>query len=315
MDSSSSSPVPSPRSRLSGFAMFVIVLCLLVVLVFFSMIKSVADMVGRMADSGSSAKRDHLTELNIEGPIYDGTATLAAISRISQDTHCKGVLLRVDSPGGAVGASQEIYGALKRLREKGLPLIVSYGNVAASGGYYVSLAGEKIFSNPGTLTGSIGVIFQFPEAEKLLDKIGVSLETVKSGALKDVGSPGRKPTPAELHYLQGVIDDTYDQFLQDVASNRHLSVDSLRPIADGRVLTGRQALRKGLVDTLGGIDDAKRYLETRTGIAEDVPWNVEPKPKSKLDQFLEPESESSTLLHLISGVKEQLSPGPFFLWP
>ncbi len=305
----------SQKRRLSGFSRLVIVLCLILVLAFFSMIKSIAYMVGNFSQENPSAKSDHLTELRIEGPIYDGTATLAAISRISRDTHCKGVLLRVDSPGGAVGASQEIYAALKHLREKGIPVIVSFGNIAASGGYYVSLAGEKIFSNPGTLTGSIGVIFQFPEAEKLLDKIGVSLETVKSGALKDVGSPGRKPTPEELHYLQGVIDDTYAQFLEDVAANRHLSLDSLRPIADGRVLTGRQAVLKGLVDTLGGIDDAKRYLEKRVGVSEDVAWIQEPKPKSRIDQFLEPESESSTLLHLFSEAKEKLNPGPFFLWP
>src|SRR5690606_30284723 len=128
------------------------------------------------------------------------------------------------------------------LRDADIPLAVSFGNIAASGGYYVSLAGERIFANPGTLTGSIGVIFQFPEAERLLDKAGVSLQTVKSGALKDVGSPARKPTPEELGYLQNVIDDTYEKFLADVAAARGIAPDSLRTIADGRVMTGRQAL-------------------------------------------------------------------------
>ena len=195
----------SQKSGLSKFSKVLILLGIIAVLVFFSMIKSIAEMVGRLSEGTTEVKRDHLTLLRIEGPIMDATSTLAILHRVDKDDHCKGLLLRVDSPGGAVGASQEIYSALKRLREKGLPLVVSFGNIAASGGYYVSLAGEKIFSNPGTLTGSIGVIFQFPEAEKLLEKIGVSLQTVKSGALKDVGSPGRKPTPEELKYLQAGI--------------------------------------------------------------------------------------------------------------
>ena len=305
----------SPKPGLSRFSRVLILLAFVAALVFFSMIKSIAEMVGRLSDGAVEEKRNHLTLLRIEGPIFDATSTLAILHRIATDEHCKGLLLRVDSPGGAVGASQEIYSALKRLREKGLPLVVSFGNIAASGGYYVSLAGEKIFSNPGTLTGSIGVILQFPEAEKLLEKIGVSLQTVKSGALKDVGSPGRKPTPMELKYLQGVIDDTYAQFLDDVSANRHLALDSIRPIADGRVMTGRQALRKGLVDTLGGLDDAKRYLIARAKVSEEIPWTQEPKPKSRVERLLNPESESSIFLHWISGVKEELKPGAFFLWP
>ncbi len=305
----------SQKSGLSKFSKVLILLGIIAVLVFFSMIKSIAEMVGRLSEGTTEVKRDHLTLLRIEGPIMDATSTLAILHRVDKDDHCKGLLLRVDSPGGAVGASQEIYSALKRLREKGLPLVVSFGNIAASGGYYVSLAGEKIFSNPGTLTGSIGVIFQFPEAEKLLEKIGVSLQTVKSGALKDVGSPGRKPTPEELKYLQGVIDDTYAQFLDDVSTNRHLPLDSIRPIADGRVMTGRQALRRGLVDTLGGLDDAKRYLIARTKVSEDVSWTQEPKPKSRVEKLFDPESESSTFMHWVSGMKEELKPGSFFMWP
>ncbi len=300
---------------MSRFSKVLILLAIVAVLVFFSMVKSIAEMVGRLSDGEPVAKKDHLTLLRIEGPIFDASSTLAILGRITKDEHCKGLLLRVDSPGGAVGASQEIYSALKRLRDNGMPLVVSFGNIAASGGYYVSLAGDKIFSNPGTLTGSIGVIFQFPEAEKLLDKIGVSVETVKSGALKDVGSPSRKATPEELKYLQGVIDDTYAQFLEDVSSNRHLSMDSLKPMADGRVFTGRQALQKGLVDTLGGLDEARRYLIARTKMSDDVSWTQEPKPKSRMEKLLDPESESSAMLHWLSGVREQLKPGAFFLWP
>jgi len=305
------------KSGMSRFTKVLILMFIVAAIVFFSMIKSIAVMVSHLSDEASGEKRDHLTVLRIEGPIFDATSTLAILGRIEKDKHCRGILLRIDSPGGAVGASQEIFSALKRLRALGLPVVVSYGNIAASGGYYISLAGEKIFSNPGTLTGSIGVIMQFPEAEKLLDKIGVSLQTVKSGALKDVGSPARKPTPAELQYLQGVINDTYAQFLDDVVANRPISMDSLKPIADGRVLTGRQALKKGLVDTLGGFDDAKRYLITRTKMTDDIPWTQEPKPKSRMEKILDPESESesSTLLHWVAGVKQELTPGAFFIWP
>ena len=110
-------------------------------------------------------------------------------------------------------------------------------------------------------------------------------------------------------------DDTYAQFLEDVSSNRHISMDSLKPIADGRVMTGRHALQKGLVDTLGGLDDAKRYLIARAKVADDVSWSQEPKPKSRVEKLLEPESESSSLVHWLSGVREQLKPGAFFLWP
>jgi protease-4 len=178
----------------------------------------------------------------------------------------------------------------------------------------VALAGETIYANPGTLTGSIGVIFQFPEAEKLLQKVGVSLQTVKSGALKDVGNPGRKPTAGELKYLQYVIDDTYSQFLSDVAESRHIKVETLRPLADGRVLTGRQAQKAGLVDSLGGLDEAKRFLIARTQVGEDVAWDEEPKPQSRLQALLDPESQTSSLARWMTGLRERLSPGAFFLW-
>jgi len=255
----------SNTSRFSKFSKALIVLGILLVIAFTIMVSSVAEMVGKI--SGGSGflgdKKPHLTVFKLEGPIFGSDEALEILSRISEDEQCKGLLVRVDSPGGAVGASQEIYSALRRLREKGLPLVVSMGNVAASGGYYVSLAGQTLFANPGTLTGSIGVILQFPEAEKLLDKIGISLQTIKSGALKDAGNFGRKATPQDLRYFQGVIDDAYDQFLNDVAENRRLPVDSVRLVADGRVLTGRQALKAGLVDTLGGLDRAKAFLAVK----------------------------------------------------
>ncbi|HEX2612475.1 MAG TPA: signal peptide peptidase SppA [Fibrobacteria bacterium] len=300
-----------PGSALSRFVKLIIVLVIAGGIALCLLLAAIVSAVGRYASSDEMGP--HLVLLSIEGPIYDAGATLAILDRIREDDECKGVLLRVDSPGGAVGASQEIFASLKALRAAGKPLAVSFGNIAASGGYYVSLAGEKIFANPGTLTGSIGVIVQFPEVEELLKKAGVSLQTVKSGALKDVGSPARKATPDELAYLQGVIDDSHDQFVGDVAAARGLSPDSVRRLADGRVYTGRQARALGLVDTLGGLDAAQDWLEERTGL-KDAEWVTEPRPRSRLEEFLDPDAETG-IPGLFTSLRNRLSPGTFFMWP
>ena len=304
--------------RLSGFTKFLIALVLVAAIAFFGMVAAVAGLIGRVSES--DADKPHLVLLRLEGPIFDSEPYLTLMAEIARDKNCRGVLLRVESPGGAVGSSQEIYGALKRLRDGGMPLVASFGNLAASGGYYAGLAGERIFANPGTLTGSIGVIFQFPEIEKLMEKTGISLQTVKSGALKDVGSFSRKATAGELLYLQNVIDDTYAQFLEDVAQSRGMHPDSLRPLADGRIFTGRQALRAGLIDTLGGLDDARAYLISRTQSPEDIPWVVIPRPKSRLEKFIDPEARSGIagmagLSDLVASARQRLAPGAFFLWP
>jgi protease IV len=301
--------------RLSGFMKFLIILILVTALAFFGMVTAVAGLIGRISES--AADKPHLVLLRLEGPIFDSEPHLTLMAEIARDKNCRGILLRVESPGGAVGSSQEIYGALKRLRDNGMPLVVSFGNIAASGGYYAGLAGERIFANPGTLTGSIGVIFQFPEIEKLMEKTGVSLQTVKSGTFKDAGNFTRKATEDELRYFQNVIDDTYAQFLGDVAKNRGLDPDSLRPFADGRVFTGRQALQAGLIDTLGGLDDARAYLVSRAGVEEDIPWVVVPRPKSRLEKFIDPEARSGVagLSDLIVSARDRLAPGAFFLWP
>jgi protease-4 len=140
------------------------------------------------------------------------------------------------------------------------------------------------------------------------------MQTVKSGALKDVGNPARKATPAELVYLQTVIDDTYDQFLGDVSEARGIHPDSLRARADGRIFTGRQALAAGLVDTLGGLDEAKAWLTTRAEVADDIRWTREPRPRSRLEEILYPEAGDG-LSGLLSGLRNRLNPGTFFLWP
>jgi protease IV len=313
----------------SWFGRLTKVLGLLAMIFFFFMMASVFQFF-RVAMTGGIDAEDksapHLTELRIEGPIFSAEAWLESIGRISKDKACKGVLVRIESPGGAVGASQEVFQALNGLREKGLPVIVSQANVAASGGYYISLAGDRIFTNPGTLTGSIGVIFQFPEAEKLMDKVGVDLRTVKSGALKDVGNFSRSATPAELSYLQGVIDDVHAQFIADILGRRSISRDSLLQVADGRVITGSQAVAWGLADTLGGYESARRYLAQKTGVDADTPLHQEPPKREWYDELLEPQAKAGMNPSDLAALANRLSdwagavlpsakPGLFFLMP
>lgn len=303
---------------MSRFAKIMAALAVVAVISVFLFLGAVAGMVGQFAESGPGFKerRPHITVLKVEGPIMGSQAYMESIQRIAEDKACKGILLRVDSPGGAVGSSQEIFSALKELKARGIPIVVSQGNVAASGGYYVSLAGDRIFANAGTLTGSIGVILQFPEAEKLMEKVGVKVNTVKSGALKDVGNFSRPPRPEEIRYLQSVIDDTYGQFIDDIMANRKIEKAELLKIADGRVMTGRQAKETGLVDTLGGFLEAQRYL---TGLAklEGEPVIVtEPPDRSWVENMLESQASAAAgpLAELAREWLPGVRQGTFYLW-
>lgn len=176
-----------------------------------------------------------------------------AIQWSVQDPDVKALLLLVNSPGGSVVASDVIYNELKNVQ---MPIVVLFGETAASGGYYISMAGDYIIANPNTLTGSIGVISTFPNAEELLDKVGVEMNVVISGEAKDFGSMYREMTPEEQAYWQALINETYDSFVQIVAEGRNMSEDDVRALADGRVYTGRKALELGLVDSLGYEQDA-----------------------------------------------------------
>lgn len=190
------------------------------------------------------------------------------LREMRSDRSIAGVILRIDSPGGAVAPSQEIYSEVMRFRNENKPLVVSMGNIAASGGYYIASPAMKIFANPGTITGSIGVILRFPQYYKLMDKIGVNMETIKSGEYKDVGNPNRSLSKKEREYLQKFLDDTYNQFIEDVSRARQMEVDSVMPMADGRVFTGRQAKEIGLIDSVGGYQDAVSFLKSHLGLPE-----------------------------------------------
>jgi protease-4 len=186
---------------------------------------------------------------------------LKQVRKFSQDDGMKAVVIRIDSPGGSVGPSQEIHDEVKRLAAK-KTVVCSLGNVAASGGYYVAVACPKIVAAPGTLTGSIGVISQFANVRGLAERFDVKLEVVKSGKLKDAGNPFRDMTPEERAYWQGLVDRTHRQFVAAVAAGRGLDVEKVGEIADGRVMSGEDAQKLGLVDALGNFYDAVELAKT-----------------------------------------------------
>jgi protease-4 len=198
---------------------------------------------------------DRVGVVEVLGPILDAKKVLREIEEFRDEDRIKAVVVRIDSPGGAVGPSQEIYGSLRKLRET-KKVVVSMGSMAASGGFYIACAGEKVFANPGTLTGSIGVLLQLPNFQGVLKWAGVEMRTITSGKMKDSGSVFREMTPEEKSYFQKVLSDVHQQFLEAVAEGRGISVDELKPNADGRIFTGRQAKELKLVDELGGFEEA-----------------------------------------------------------
>jgi protease-4 len=200
--------------------------------------------------------------------IYTSDDYVWQLKELRTDKSVAGVIVRIESPGGAVAPSQEIYAEMLKYRTDGKPCVVSMGNIAASGGYYIASPATKIFANPGTLTGSIGVIMQFPKYYGLLEKIGMKVETVKAGRFKDIGSPHRDMSNQERALFQALLDETHEQFIRHVSDARGMDVDSLRRIADGSVYTGSQALHLGLVDSLGGFEDAAGYLRRHLGLPE-----------------------------------------------
>jgi len=203
--------------------------------------------------------------LEIDGVIAESIPFLDAIKDFQDDKYIKAVVVRLDSPGGKVGPSQEIYDALMKLKKK-KPVIVSMGSLGASGAYYISLAGDTVYALPGTMTGSIGVIMEFFDVSSGMTKIGVKPENITAGTLKDAGSPFRPMTENERKYFKGLVDDVHEQFIEAVAKNRKLKPEQVRTLADGRVYTGRQAVKAGLVDRLGGLPEAVEDAKKRAGI-------------------------------------------------
>jgi protease-4 len=203
--------------------------------------------------------RKQIARIEISGAIAGGTRkrVLEALEEVKEKKF-PALLLRIDSPGGTVGDSQEIYSALKKLQET-VKIVASFGNISASGGVYIGMGAQHIVTNPGTITGSIGVILRGNNLERLLDKVGVSFKVIKSGPYKDILSFDRELTQPEQTILQELIDVSYGQFVSTVANARKLDEETVRSFADGRIFTGAQALDLGVVDRLGTEEDAKRW--------------------------------------------------------
>lgn len=234
------------------WVLWIVVPVVSLVLLFALCVGIVTALVG---DGDGLGGGDGVGLVELKGVIVDGQEMVKQLNEMKKEKRVKAVVLRVDSPGGVVGPSQEIFAAVRGLA-KVKKVVVSMGSVAASGGYYVSAPATVIYANPGTITGSIGVLMKFSNIEGLMDKVGMKAFTIKTGKFKDTGSPARTMTAEEREMLQGVIDSTHAQFVKAVAEGRKLPVDQVSAIADGRIFSGEQALALKLVDRLGTLQDA-----------------------------------------------------------
>ncbi len=225
--------------------------------------------------------------VRIEGVILDSREAIEELRKFRDNPSIKAIVLRIDSPGGGVVPSQEIYAEVLKARTEGkVKVIASMGNLAASGGYYIAAATDKIVANPGTLTGSIGVIMELANVQGLLEKVGVQSVVIKSGKHKDLASPFRTMSPEERALLQSVLDDVHDQFIQAVAAGRAMKVEQVRDLADGRIFTGRQAKAAKLVDELGDLQDAIKLAARMVGIVGE-PRVIETRKRFSLRDLLD----------------------------
>jgi len=246
---------------------------------------------------------DKIAVIPIEGTITDSRSICEKIIQYRKSRRVKGIVLRINSPGGGVGPSQEIFEEVVRCNEV-KKVVASMASIATSGGYYIACGAEKIIANPGTITGSIGVLVHVPNIERLLDKIGMSHEVIKSGKHKDMGSITRKMTDEESRLLQEVIDDVYDQFVNAVSERRGIPKEKVMAISDGRIFSGQQALKLGLLDHLGNLQDAIDLATKLAGI-EGEPTVIYPREKrfSILDLLMRKEYSQ-----IFDRLKDQISP-------
>jgi protease-4 len=248
------------RSLLKGLGFI-----FLFILIFFVGVFFYAYFTGGEAGVLTAIGGDAVGVVEIEGAINDSRDTIETLKRFGDSKGIKAVVLRIDSPGGSVAPTQEIYAEIGKLRQK-KPVIASLGGVAASGGYYIASACDQVVSNPGTLTGSIGVIMELGNVEELMKKIGIQGTSIKSGPNKDIGSPLRPLSPEGKKILQELVNNVHAQFVSAVAKGRRMPEEKVKELADGRVYSGEQAKGLGLVDVLGNMEDAVDLAAKRVGI-------------------------------------------------
>lgn len=250
---------------------------------FFILLFAIGQFTSR---SAKFAFGDKIAVIEVRGLITQSQGIIEELHQYGDDEGVKAIILRIDSPGGGVGPSQEIYREVLKLKsDKKKKVITSMGSVAASGGYYIASASDLIVANPGTITGSIGVLMEFTNIEELFKKIGIKGVVLKSGEHKDIGSPFREMTPEEKKLMQSVIDNVHQQFIQAVAEGRKMDRLKVAQVADGRILTGEQAKQLGLVDQLGNLQDAIDTAAKLVGI-EGKPLVLYPKRKFSLLELL-----------------------------
>ena len=261
-----------------------------------------------ISEDGFPTGGSKVAVVEIEGIIVDGTAAVRELREHAENPSIKAVVLRVNSPGGVVAPTQEIFAAIQRARKAGKPVVASLGAVAASGGYYVAAAADRIYANPGTLTGSIGVVMQMANIEGLLKKVGVEYVVVKAGSYKDVGNFARTMSPEERKMLQALLDDVYSQFVGAVAEGRGLERSEVLAFAEGRIYSGQQALALKMVDEMGGFEDAVEAAGKLANISG-RPKLVYPRKRFSFKDLLENRlglPGAGPLLPALSGIRTPL---------
>ena len=249
--------------------------------------------------------------IEVRGVILDPQPVVEKLVKLRKNEKVKAIVLRIDSPGGGVGPAQEIFAEVRKT-QKEKKVLVSMGSVAASGGYYIACAADKILANPGSITGSIGVIVESLNVEELLRKLGLRSMVVKSGKHKDLGSPLRPMSEEEKKLLQGVLDSVHEQFIRAVAEGRNLPVEKVRELADGRIFSGEQARELGLVDELGNLEDTLALAATLAGIRGEPEIMYPEKKRFSLFDLLLQESVS----RIVESLRESAPPLNFlYSWP
>ena len=289
-----------------------VILGLLLLLLVFFIFFLLAYFLGIFTGKRSLPLADSVGVLNLEGVLRSSQEFARQAEEFGRDDGIKAVVVRIDSPGGGVAASQEIYASLAELKKK-KKVVVSMGSVAASGGYLVACAADKIVANPGTITGSISAIMHFANAESLMEKIGLKSSVVKSGKFKDIGSPVRPMTTEEQALIQDLVDDTYDQLLEVISRDRKIPREALKQLADGRVFTGRQAQKLGLVDDLGDMGHAVRMAGKLAGI-KGTPELVYPTKKKSTYWELLMEKAASALVGELNKEGSRFQQGVHYLY-
>jgi protease-4 len=274
------------------------------VFIFFTIIFLIAVVLSLLLTfSQKNPLGEKVALVHVTGVIIDSSDVIKELKDHAKDSSIKAIIIRVNSPGGAVAPSQEIYNEIIKIKEK-KKVIVSMGAIAASGGYYIAAPADRIVANAGTLTGSIGVIMELPNVSGLMDKIGIETQVIKSGKHKDIASVFKTLTPEEKKILQTVLDDVHDQFIRAVADSRGMTFEETKKLADGRIFTGRMAKEIGLIDELGGLEDAIMLAGELAGI-EGEPEVITKKEKFSFFDLIRGQFPQRLIGDAFSGIRIQ----------